>query len=200
MRSGLKKRICAAVLLLSITWLYGCGSSDILDEQGQRYQGEMSIIDNGEAKLTIDTVQDMCDTEPEDFTDAFAEVTIEVTSGAPGLTLDHYTLEYFPLQSENGRGVLVMPPELDDPGIGYYDIDIPSGSTTTFEITCLTVDTKEEHEYKLYHLWLANPALYESLSVCRYTIRVTLYFTDTAGEDETITLDRTVYLGNYNNC
>ncbi|MCP3893251.1 MAG: hypothetical protein GY706_01265 [Bacteroides sp.] len=42
--------------------------------------------------------------------------------------------------------------------------------------------------------------IFPELLVARYNIRITLNFEDTHGEERTIVLDRTVWLGPYNNC
>ena len=59
-------------------------------------------------------------------------------------------LEYIPLESEDGTGTIVMPPTLDSPlRGGNFGYDIPSGGSASFEITCMSVDTKEEYRRKV---------------------------------------------------
>jgi hypothetical protein len=201
MRPGLKKIVSLMSLLLAVTWLYSCGgSSDLLDEPNQRYRASIVIRDGETTNLTIDTVQSMCDSEPEEFFDVFADMNIIVDADALGISLDYYTLEYFPLMSQNGLGELVLPPDLDDPGVGFFDIDIPSGASSEFSVTCLGLHTKQEYENKLAALAVSDPASYSTLRFSRYTIRITFYFVDEADVDREIVLERTVYLGPYNNC
>jgi hypothetical protein len=134
--------------------IFGCGSgNDLLDETGQRYTASIAIQDLDEETLTVDAIQDFCDDDVEDFGDATASVTVGVSTDAPGITLQSYVLEYFPLESEDGTGTIVMPPTLDSPLTGGgTGIDIPSGGSATFEITCLSVETKQE--FRIKNGWL----------------------------------------------
>lgn len=141
------------VLIIAASfWTYGCGGADdpLLDEVGQRYTASISIQDLDQETLTVDVIQDWCDSEAEDYGPASAAVEFSVAEDAPGITLKEYTLEYIPLRSEDGTGTLVMPPTLDDPLTGgNLGIDISSGGSASFEITCMSVDTKEEYRTKV---------------------------------------------------
>lgn len=135
--------ICVVIMII------GCGGADLLDETGQRYTASVAIQDLNEETLTVDALQGYCDTEVEDFGDATASITVGVSSDAPGITLQSYVLEYIALESEDGTGTVVMPPTLDGPLTGGGSgIDIASGASATFEITCISVDTKEEFRTK----------------------------------------------------
>jgi hypothetical protein len=135
--------ICVVAMIL------GCGGGDLLDETGQRYTASIAIQDLDEETLTVDVIQTFCDDTPEDFGDATAEVTVGVSADAPGITLQSYVLEYIPLESEDGTGTIVMPPTLDGPLTGGGSgIDIASGGSATFEITCMSVETKDEFRIK----------------------------------------------------
>ena len=147
---------CIGLIWVAVM-IIGCGGGDLLDEPEHRYTASIAIQDGEEETLTIDTVQSFCDTEPEDFFDATASVTVTVASGAPGITLKGYTLEYIPLESEDGTGTIVMPPDLDGPlHGGNLMVDIASGTTSTFEITCLSIDTKEEFRVKVGWLYYTD--------------------------------------------
>ena len=135
---------CSAIIL-------GCGSGgDLLDEPGQRYTANIAIKDLDEETISVDVIQSMCDSEPEEYYPASAAVEFAVDANAPGITLTGYTLEYFPLESEDGTGTIVMPPTLDSPlRGGNLGIDIASGGSASFDITCISVDTKEEYRRKV---------------------------------------------------
>jgi len=200
MRQGVCRILLSAVLLLASFGLNGCGSGDLLDEPGQRYEAYMVVEDAGEEVLTIDTVQADCDPElgtvdPEPFTDTLGIINVSVDAGAPGITLQRYRLQYIPLQSPDGTGQLVLPPNLIDPGFGNFPFDVASGGSAEFTITLLGVETKEEYEYlKSLDASLAD------LFFSRYILRVTLYVVDEFDEEREIVVERTVWLGPYDNC
>ena len=198
MRKALEITTISVVLFVTGLWLFGCGSGDILDENNQRYRASMSLQDGGnDDYLTIDIYQNPdCDgeantTDPEFYTDVLADITVSVDSGAPGITLNHYRIEYIPLLSSDGLGNAILPPELVEPEDGAYIVSVTSGGTGTFTITLLSVDVKEE----FYNWWITS-----TVDVARYEMRVTLYFTDEYLEDREIEVTRTVFLGNYDNC
>lgn len=138
----------------------GCSSStDLLDETGQRYLASIAVKDNNEETLTVDVIQDFCDNEAEDYGRASAAVQFSVDASAPGITLHGYTLEYIPLPSEDGTGNIVTPPTLDGPiQGGNLGIDIPSGGNAEFDITCISVDTKEEYRTEVGWLFYSETA------------------------------------------
>jgi hypothetical protein len=258
----------AILIGLGLLWsiIIGCGSTDLLDEVGQRYTAMISIQDLDNETLSIDVIQSYCDSDVEDYGPVTASVEFAV-GAAPGITLQNYTLEYFPLESADGTGVLVMPPDLESPiNGGNLGIDISSGGSASFEITCLSVDTKEE--YRIEVGWIYNTEIsagqalitakqaeidaleadifqlrldiiaaeqngdpteamelvlegYEAdleeleleynqlyygfytipeLQEARYLIRITFNFEDEYGVSRTIVRERTVWLGNYDNC
>lgn len=139
---------CIGIICV-VAMIFGCGGGDLLDENGQRYSASIAIKDLDEETLTIDVIQSFCDNDTEDFGDATAAVSVNVSADALGITLKSYVLEYIPLESEDGTGTIVMPPTLDSPLTGgNTTVDIPSGGSSTFEITCLSTDTKEEFRIK----------------------------------------------------
>jgi hypothetical protein len=179
------------MMIVGLLGLYACGSSDVLGEVGQRYVSNLTIEDaEDEDTLDIDVIQGMCEDEPELFTNTFGILTLTVAEDAAGVTLTSYSVEYTPLESADGSGGTVMPPELAWPGDGFSDFDVPSGGSAELRFTCLSTDTKEEYVNE-------TPA---ALDVGRYRIRFIFHFENTAGEDIDITVDRTVYLANYDNC
>ena len=124
---------CIGIICV-MAMIIGCGGGDLMDETGQRYTASVAIQDLGENTLNIDVIQNFCDSDPEDYGDVSAEVSVGVSADALGITLQGYTIEYIPLESEDGSGNLVTPPALDGPLIGgNLGIDIASGSSATFE-------------------------------------------------------------------
>ncbi len=181
----------ALIMMGLVAGAYGCSSSSgPLDEIGQRYVSSVTIEDNGEETLDIDVVQSMCDNETEEFTNAFAILSLSVDADAPGLTLQSYSIQYIPLDSPDGNGNLVTPPELVSPEDGWTRFEVGAGESGQLEVTCMSIDTKEE----FVNSWPAG------VDYPLYTIRITFRFENTAGEDIDIVVDKTVYLGNYNNC
>jgi hypothetical protein len=132
----------------------------------------------------------MCDNETEPFTNVFATLTLTAAADSADVTLISYSIQYLPLESADGSGGTVMPPELAQQGDGYAHFDVASGQSAAFRFTCMSIDTKEE--YVNY-----RPA---GLEIGRYRIIFTFHFRSTTGEDIDVTIDRTAYLGNYDNC
>ncbi|MBT8339003.1 MAG: hypothetical protein HKP58_17540 [Desulfatitalea sp.] len=254
------------VILTMLLCVSGCGDVDLLDEVGQRYTATLSIKDLDQETLSIDVIQSDCDGTPEDFFPVSAAFAFAVSGTAAGVTLTSYVIEYVPLPSEDGTGTIVMPPILDGPLTGgNLGIDIATGGSAEFEITCMSVDTKEEYRRKVGWIYCSEDATCNSelqsldtrisdleddidtisdqilvetdpdalqvledikgnliarrdeltlsyfallysfaavpeLQEARYRIRITLNFEDTAGTDQTVIREATVWLGNFDNC
>lgn len=191
------KIILIITLLAGIGMLYGCGSSDLLDENEQRYQVSMALNDHDETTLDIDTDfitdcdGDLTTTDPEPYTNVFAEVTLSVSNDSTGgITLESYRIEYIPLETPDGLGGTVLPPDLAEPEDGHFSIPILPGGSSTFTITWLNFNTKAE-----YNAWHLATGVYG-----RYNMRLTLYFKDEFGEDREITVEETVFMGAYYLC
>ena len=152
----MQRTVLKAILIAVFCALFfGCGDTDLLDQVGQRYTALISIQDNDEETLTVDVIQSYCDDDVEDYGPVSAEVTFAVDTDSPGITLENYTLEYIPLESEDGTGTLVMPPTLNSPlEGGNLGIDVSTGGSASFEITCMSTDTKQE--YRLKAGWVLN--------------------------------------------
>ena len=207
------KTLGIILLVLGSVWIYGCGSgSDLLDEQNSRYTASLSVDDQTDTEFSIDIAQDDCDLnatttgDTEDYFPAIGEITVTVGADAPGITLQSYEIEYIPRLSEDGTHNLVMPPVLDDPLPASYNVYIPTASTVVFSLTAISVDTKEE--YRNLTGWTlffdaVTGALYwvpPNLDEARYTVRFTLHFKDENSEDRTITVEQTVWFGDFDNC
>ncbi len=150
-------KVTVIMMALGLMLIYGCGSSDLLDETGQRYTATIAIQDLDEETLTVDAFRSSCDGEPEPYGPVSAAVTFTVNdTAAAGITLTNYVIEYIPLPSEDGVSGIVMPPTLDSPLVGgNLGIDILPGESEDFEITCMSTDTKEEYRVKLG--WILCP-------------------------------------------
>ena len=144
-------KVTVIMMALGLMLIYGCGSSDVLDETGQRYTATIAIQDLDEETLTVDAFRSSCDGEPEPYGPVSAAVTFTVNdTAAAGITLTNYVIEYIPLPSEDGVSGLVMPPALDGPLVGgNLGIDILPGESASFDIECMSTDTKEEYRFKL---------------------------------------------------
>jgi hypothetical protein len=186
------------VVIFGVMMVFGCGGGGI-EEMGQRYTSSMFIEDNGSATLDIDVIQSNCGTieepEAEPFTNVFALVTVGVSKDALGLSLQSYSVAYIPVLTPDGSGNLVRPPDLVAPGPGTSNFELGKGQTSELEIVCMDIDTKEEYVNK----WLSDPALV-NLDMSQYIIRVTLHFKDAANHNVTLTTEKEVNLGNFNNC
>ena len=132
--------------------------------------------------------------DPETFTDVFANITVTVDENFPGLTVRGYTIEYYPELSGDDPATQVLPPALASlTDQGSYNIYLPSGSTSTFTITCFSYDQKEDYFTQVQ-------AAYPTLIVSRYTIRIILLCRDDNGQNKNLEIRRTVYFGFYDNC
>ncbi len=197
MRRAAKIIITLTLLTGAGILLYGCGSSDLLDENEQRYQVSMELKDHDEITMDIDTDfitdcdGDLTTADPEPYTNVFAEVTLAVSSeSTAGITLESYRIEYIPLLTPDGLGGTVLPPELAEPEDGHFSIPILPGNSSTFTITWLNFNTKAE-----YNPWHWATGVY-----ARYNMRLTLYFKDEFGQDREITVEKTVFMGSYYLC
>lgn len=139
------KLIIISVLCL---WISSCGG-----DTGGLYNVQVSFTDADEdGVMTLDLAQDACGTyelgerpEYETFTDTFANVTIGIAKGMPGLTIKGYSISYIPLQSSTGLGNMVSPPTTNAlTSQGSNNIHISTNSTSTFTLTCFSVDQKED--------------------------------------------------------
>ncbi len=182
-------------VVMGTTWLCGCGSTDLMDELGQSYQATLTVKDNDTDTVQVDILQDDCDGTPEDYSDALGEIEIVAGSKVAGLTLQSYNISYIPLLSPDRNNVNQMPPDLTAPETGYTTIEIPPASTVTFTITLMSTDTK-----RVVLLALINDPALVDLSTARYAIRVVMHFRDQYGNSKDITVERTVYLTDYDNC
>lgn len=181
------KRTWISFIILSVfcLWISGCGD----DISGGLYDTSVSFSDNGEeGSLTFDVNQRICKagtigpppTDPviEDFTDVFAEITIDVEEGMPGVTVNSYSIDYEPID---------MVWSIDSiEGLTHYYIG--SSTSGSFTITCMSIEQK-----------LAIDALITTANL-RCSIFITLHCTDDNGYNRDIEIQRTVYIGRYDNC
>jgi hypothetical protein len=147
--------IATTLIIAASLWIYGCGSSDLLDEVGGRYTTSVVFTDADDETMTIDVARDECDDNAtlsgglddlEVYTDVLADITITVAADAPGITITGYTLEYLGELSEDGTHTLVMPPTLNNlPDRGSNNLFIDSAASRTFTITCFSTDQKEDY-------------------------------------------------------
>jgi hypothetical protein len=177
--------------------IYGCGDDDLLEENNLRYQTDVSFTDVEEDDtLTVDTNQVFdCDgdgnfTDPEPFTDLFANITITIEDeNTPALEMTGYSVSFRPLRSYDGAGNDYTPPSVGTYS-GTYDVIIPSASEVSFYITCMESDLKD------YINGFLNPIDI----VFRYEVTIRMDFIDDYDEEREITVERTLYFGAYNNC
>ena len=198
-RAANKLSIALALLLVGL-WCYGCGDGDIMEENLHRYQTDVEFQDAGnEAVLTIDLTRDLdCNddgnnTDPEPFTEVFANIEIVAAENVPGLRMTSYKVTFKPLTSTEFDGDLVIPPDMPQSFTGTYDVDIPTNSTVSFWITAMEFDFKV---YMASQLLLQFPDLTDA----RYEIEIGMSFIDEYGEPRDITIRRTLYFGYYDNC
>lgn len=96
MRSNKAIFIGLLVMLLGAVLVMGCGDADPLDELPLRYTVSMSTTDLGEATRDVDVVQDVCDSDAEDFGDFGAIVTIVADEDTADLIVYGYTVTFTP--------------------------------------------------------------------------------------------------------
>lgn len=151
------KRTMISVIILSVLCvsLYGCGG-----DTGGFYTTQVSFTDGKENSVAIDVIADTCGTykdgeKPKDekFYDVYANITVTVAEGMPGLTIRGYSTSYIPLMSPTGvvtgnpaSGGMKMPPALQPlTDQGANNIHIASNSSSTFTVLCFSSDQKEEY-------------------------------------------------------
>ncbi|MGD9007750.1 MAG: hypothetical protein PVG41_07505, partial [Desulfobacteraceae bacterium] len=129
-------------------------------------------------------------TDPEPFTDLFANITIEIEDAdTPGLEMTGYEISFQPLRSYDQANNPITPPSVGSYR-GEYDVIIPSASEVSFYITCMEVDLKRYIGSFLNAIdW-----------VFRYRVTIRMDFIDEYDEEREITVERTLYFGAYNNC
>ena len=191
MQSNFLKKTCLIFMICCLS-IVGCGE----DPPELEYLASMALSDNGENDtMTIDiNWVNPCPggTDPEPFTDAFAEIELTTSETASGLTLKGYTIEYIPELSEDGTQTLVLPPTINNlVDSGSYTLYMPTNSTTSFTLTCFSINQKEA----LNTLRLAT-----NFETMRYTVRIILYCEADSGQEKNIEVRRTVYFGDYSNC
>lgn len=209
------KRTWISFIILSVfcLWINGCGD----DISGGLYDTSVSFSDNGEeGSLTFDVDQRICKagtagpppTDPviEDFTDVFANITIDVEEGMPGITVNSYTISYQPMETVDLLGSTVTPPpiaSLDGDLQGSTHYYIGTGSTGTFPITCMSIQQKNNFNYQTSldsnGDGVVDPP-YTYTSNFRCTIIIILHCTDDNGYNRDLEIRRTIYLGSYDNC
>ena len=205
------RKVIIPLIVLGAMWLTACGggSDGPLDEVGQRYTAYLVVLDNDNAVVQVDTIQDDCDGTPEEYSDTLAEVDITVSPDALGITLDRYTIEYIPLDVPLVGGQF-RSPTLNNPIGGNAIFSVGPGESATLpEFTLISVSTKLEFNQDMGWLyfdaglndWVYDyPPAPDQPQEGRYTIRMKLYFEDTAGEERVIRVERTAWLKDYNNC
>jgi hypothetical protein len=200
------KSITKSILLLIVVGaLSACGGNDL----GNFYTASMTLSDGtSDDTVGIDINQNICTaataTTPatyEDFYPSLAHITVTVEDGMPGLTLNSYTIDYQEELSPDSTGNSVMPPSLQDlTDAGSNTVHCPTGSSTSFTITCISLDTKEEYAAQERGVCNALEACTWGILSARYTMRITLHFTDDSGADRDIEVRRTVYFYDVDNC
>jgi hypothetical protein len=197
MQRAANKIAVVIILLLIGIWFYGCGTGDILDENNQRYQTTVSFSDAEEDEiLAIDIVYDQdCDgdgnlTDPETFTDMYANILITSEEDAPGLTMTGYKVSFAGVREVDTVGNVIAPPDMPTTYQGDFSIDIPPNSEVSFWLTCMEIDMK------IY----MGTFLTAFDNIFRYTVTIRMDFVDEYGQGRDITVKRTLYFGWYNNC
>lgn len=197
MRKAANKLTIVLVLLLVGLWYYGCGSGDILDENNLRYRTDVFFSDADEDEILtvdVDIIGD-CNgdgnfTDPEFFTDLFANITISIDDETtPGIEMTGYKVSFRPLRSYDQSGNEITPPSVGT-YLGDYDVIIPPLSEVSFFITCMEADLK------LYIGSFLNAADW----IFRYEVTIKMDFIDDYKVARDITVTRTLYFGAYNNC
>jgi hypothetical protein len=177
--------------------IYGCGTEDPLDQNNLRYRTDVSFTDGDEDDvLTADTYQADCNGTAEDFTDLFAAITITIDDATtPGIEMTGYEVTFQPLPSYDRGGNAITPPTVGSYQ-GEYDVIIPSESEVEFSITCMESDLKK---YIGLFLYPNDPSVPLDLKF-RYRVRIKMDFIDEFDEEREITVERTIYIGNYDRC
>ena len=187
---------CRFVLLLIICLFLGaCGSSDVSDVE-RDFWASMTVSDAGETTRDIDLTMDPdCDgdvatDDPELFTNVSATITIVVNDTGLPIRVESYSVDFLPLQTEDGSGNLVTPPSLGSYPDAMLNSDwIDTGTSSTISgVTVMTFDTKAEAAAGLVNL------------VGLYTISVTLNIVDEEGDRFSLVVNEQAALSFYNNC
>lgn len=215
----MRSKLCKVIILLflagGLLGITGCGENDLLDEPGDVYPTSLvfSEAGSGDNTISIDVIQDPdCNDDgtlddPEDFGPTFALLTMDVDPSVAGLKLLAYDIEYIPLTSPLASGGNILVIDLEDSfNNGGGSHPFPSGEVTGFTVTFLTTQLKQQ-----YVDWVNGvstvpgaPAApvggFTNLDQGRYTFRLTCFFEDDNLVDRTMVFERTVFLGNFDNC
>jgi hypothetical protein len=194
--------LLTAIMLIGAL-IAGCGTSDLLEQNNLRYKTNITFSDGEEDDvLTADAVWDLdCNndgnaTDPETFTDLFANITITIDdANTPALEMTGYEVTFQPLQSYDTAEIAITPPSVGSYQ-GAFDVIIPSESEVVFSITCMELDSKL---YIGTFLYPNDPTLPYDW-VFRYRVTIKMDFIDEFDEEREITVVRTLYIGNYDNC
>jgi hypothetical protein len=196
-RTAIKVQAAIIILLMGLLF-YGCGSEDLLDENNQRYKTDISFQDGGnEDVLAADAVYvgdcngDGTFDDPETFTDLYANITITIDDATtPGLEMTGYRVSFSPLRSYDALGNEISPPSVGNYQ-GNYSVVIPTNSEVSFWITCMEMNLKR------YIGTFLDPI---SDWEFRYMVTIRMDFVDELDEPREITVNRTIYIGSYDNC
>jgi len=111
--------------------------------------------------------------------------------------IDSYTVEYIPIKSPDGHVDSFLPPKLVNLDQRMPDHTVLSRTFTTAERTIILIpfNTKAEYVNKTLASGGFPDTLYSS-----YTIRVTFYGRNSAGNTFSIAAERLVQFGNYDRC
>jgi hypothetical protein len=177
--------------------LFGCGGSDLFDEQGGRYVFDLNITDGDESDTQdIDLTRDLdCDDDgtaddPETYTQVYGDISVSVAPDAPGLTLLRYTVNYYPALSLDDNGVWQNPPPIPSQSPLITSEFVDSGQTATERIIIMTFDTKG------YVVANFPAALFSAL----YTIEVEVVYENYEGNEETYRFYKDVTMSFFDRC
>lgn len=193
------------LILLVPTLFYGCGSVDGV-EGDDNIGIEIQALDIGDEEdvgtLQVDVLQQCCWQEGdkfvtgEPFTDTRGRVTFRYL-GADGADntyrFDHYTVDYIPLTSPDGRGGTFIPPDLQPSDRRIQNTIVLTRNTTEAERTIFLIPILTKIEY-LNKVIRTNRPLSGF-----YSLKIT-FFGEKNRQDFTIESALEVSLGNYLNC
>jgi len=192
--------------LFVLTPFYGCGSVDGVDGDdriGIEIEARDAGNNNEGGSLAVDAIRHCCREKGEDgeiFAEPFGDTTGLVTfrylgnDGADhSYRIDHYTVDYIPLTSPDGKGGTFLPPDLQPLDRRIANTIILTRNFTEAQRSIFLIPINTKYEYVNRVIETGRPFF------GFYSVKIT-FFGKKNRQDVSIESALDVSLGSYNHC